>query len=90
VARPVCYSSGMLHVRHATVGVAGLKDRPRPGRPPRFTPVQTAHVKAIACTTPDDDKHLPLDMWSVAEVARQGDPGESGRNRVAAHGEPVA
>ena len=33
-------------------GLAGLSDRPRSGRPRRFTPVQVAEVKALACTLP--------------------------------------
>lgn len=35
--------------RFASRGLAGLADRARSGRPARFTPVQVAQVKALAC-----------------------------------------
>ncbi len=38
--------------RFAADGMAGLADRQRPGRPPRFTPLQVAEVKALACQLP--------------------------------------
>lgn len=38
--------------RFATEGMAGLADRKRPGRPNRFTDVQAAQVKALACELP--------------------------------------
>jgi hypothetical protein len=38
--------------RYADDGMAGLADRRRCGRPPRFTPVQAAEVKALACQLP--------------------------------------
>ncbi|TAN34220.1 IS630 family transposase [bacterium] len=46
----------------------GLKDRPRSGRPPSFTAVEVAEVKALACTRPADHG-LPLTRWSVSELA---------------------
>jgi len=55
-------------VRFAREGLAGLADRRRTGRPPRFTPVQVAEVKALACTRPAD-LDLPLEHWSNAELA---------------------
>jgi len=45
----------------------GLKDRPRSGRPPSFTPVEVAEVKALACSKPSDHG-LPLTRWSTAEL----------------------
>jgi transposase len=51
-------------------GLKGLDDLPRPGRPRRFTPVQVAHVKALACTQPED-LGVPLTRWSASELARQ-------------------
>lgn len=56
--------------RYATQGLAGLGDLPRSGRPRRFTAVQVAQVKAIACTTPDDHG-VPLARWSICEIAKQ-------------------
>ena len=57
--------------RYADRRLAGLLDLPRSGRPTKFTPVQIAEVKAIACTSPDADKDIPLARWSVAEIASQ-------------------
>ena len=51
-------------------GLNGLADRPRSGRPPRFTPVQVVQVKALACTPPPDHG-VPLARWSVAELATE-------------------
>ena len=39
--------------RFAHGGLPGLEDRPRSGRRRRFTPVQVAEVKALACFVPD-------------------------------------
>jgi len=46
----------------------GLKDRARSGRPPSFTAVEVAEVKALACSRPADHG-LPLTRWSAAELA---------------------
>jgi transposase len=45
-----------------------LKDRPRSGRPPRFTPAQRAEVKAMACQLPAT-YGIPLSRWSCPELA---------------------
>lgn len=50
--------------------LASLADAARSGRPPRFTPVQVARVKALACTHPADHT-LPLSRWSCPDLARQ-------------------
>ncbi len=50
--------------------LAGLEDLPRSGRPPTFTPVQVAEVKALACTPPAQ-REVPLARWSVAELATE-------------------
>ena len=55
--------------RFATDGISGLEDLPRSGRPRRFTPVQVAQVKALACTLPAETG-LPL--------SRQQQPDELG------------
>jgi transposase len=56
--------------RFAVHGEAGLRDRDRPGRPRRFTDVQQAQVKAIACELPADHG-IPLSRFSHAEVATE-------------------
>lgn len=56
--------------RFAEHGVAGLKDLERSGRPPKFTPVQVAGLKALACTPPQD-RDVPLARWSTTELAAQ-------------------
>lgn len=54
--------------RFATEGLAGLVDRPRSGRPPRFSSVQVAQVKALACQPPAH-AGAPLARWSCPELA---------------------
>jgi transposase len=56
--------------RFAEHGMAGLEDLPRAGRPRRFTPVQVAQVKALACALPAETG-LPLSRWSSAELAAE-------------------
>ncbi len=56
--------------RFAADGMAGLADRQRPGRPPRFTPLQVAEVKALACQLPAE-QGVPLSVWSCPELARE-------------------
>jgi len=48
-------------------GYAGLRDRPRPGRPRVFAAVVVAEVKAIACELPAI-RGVPLGRWSLAEL----------------------
>lgn len=56
--------------RYCSDGLDGLRDLPRPGRPPGFTAVEVAGVKALACSEPSD--HGPvLAWWSVTELAAQ-------------------
>ena len=54
--------------RYAQEGMAGLADRRRSGRPPRFTPVQVAEVKALACQLPAETG-IPLSRWSCPDLA---------------------
>lgn len=56
--------------RFARLGMAGLADRDRPGRPRRFTAVQQAQVKALACELPATSG-VPLSRWSGAELAQE-------------------
>jgi hypothetical protein len=52
--------------RYADEGMAGLADRRRSGRPPRFTPAQAAEVKALACQLPAETG-VPLARWSCPD-----------------------
>ncbi|MGI8414760.1 MAG: helix-turn-helix domain-containing protein, partial [Nakamurella sp.] len=54
--------------RFARHRLAGLKDLPRSGRPSRFTAVQVAEVKALACELPADS-NVPLAKWSCPDLA---------------------
>jgi transposase len=56
--------------RYADEGVAGLADRPRSGRPARFTPTQLSEVKALVCQLPAETG-VPLSRWSCPELADQ-------------------
>jgi len=56
--------------RFAHNGMEGLDDARRSGRPPRFTPVQVARVKALACQLPAQSG-LPLSRWSAPDLAQQ-------------------
>ncbi|WP_309231790.1 IS630 family transposase [Nocardia sp. SYP-A9097] len=56
--------------RYADHGLDGLKDRPRVGRPPRFTPVQRAEIKALACQLPAETG-VPLSRWSSTDLATE-------------------
>ncbi|WP_409468421.1 IS630 family transposase [Streptomyces sp. HC307] len=56
--------------RFAEEGMSGLADRPRPGRPPAFTALQAAQVKALACQLPAETG-TPLARWSYPELARE-------------------
>jgi hypothetical protein len=51
-------------------GTASLGDAKRSGRPPSFSPVQVAAVKALACQPPEASG-LPLSRWSCPDLAAQ-------------------
>jgi len=44
-----------------------LQDRPRSGRPPKFTPSEITQIKAVACEQPAKLK-LPLSRFSLTDV----------------------
>lgn len=44
-----------------------LRDQPRSGRPSRFSAVQIAQIKAVACEKPSE-LQLPLSRFSLAEI----------------------
>jgi transposase len=60
----------MWRGRFAQQGLAGLRDRPRCGRPSRFSAVQRAQVTALACQLPAA-AGAPLARWSCPELARE-------------------
>jgi transposase len=51
-------------------GTASLGDATRSGRPPSFTPVQIAGVKASACRPPEA-RGVPLARWTCPNLAAQ-------------------
>ncbi len=63
-------TAGKWRRRFATAGLAGLVDLPRSGRPRRFTRVQVAQVKTLACTLAGESG-VPLSRWSGAELATE-------------------
>jgi transposase len=56
--------------RFADGGLPALADRKRSGRPARFTPVQIAEAKALACQLPVETG-VPLSHWSCPELAAE-------------------
>jgi transposase len=56
--------------RYAVHGQDALRDRARPGRPRRFTDVQQAQVKALACELPAG-RGIPLSRFSHADLAAE-------------------
>jgi len=63
-------TAGKWRRRFASEGLAGLDERPRPGRPRSFPPAEIAEVKALACELPAQTGR-PLSRWSAAELARE-------------------
>jgi transposase len=56
--------------RFAAGGLPALADRKRSGRPARFTPIQVAEAKALACQLPAETG-VPLARWSCPELAAE-------------------
>ncbi len=61
---------GKWRKRFCTHGYAGLRDRPRSGRPRVFAAAVVAEVKAIACELPAT-RGVPLGRWSLAELREE-------------------
>jgi transposase len=55
--------------RFAAQGLAGLRDRPRPGRPPLFTLAVVLHLVRLACDLPEQ-RGRSLSLWDCTELAR--------------------
>jgi len=53
--------------RFSQQGLAGLRDRPRSGRPRRFPAAVVAEAKAIACELPAT-RGTPTSRWSLADL----------------------
>ena len=60
-------ASGVADSRTGSGGAGRLE---RCGRPPVFTPVQVAEIKAAACQLPAETE-IPLARWSHPELARE-------------------
>jgi transposase len=58
--------------RFRAQGLAGLADRPRPGRPRTFPPEVALHVVRLACDLPDQVGRS-LSQWDCTELARQAE-----------------
>lgn len=56
--------------RFAQHGIDGLGDRPRSGRPRRFSAATVAEVKALACELPTESG-VPLAKWTCPELAAE-------------------
>lgn len=62
--------------RFTTERLDGIRDRPRSGRPPVFTPEARTHLVALACRAPADEGCGGTDRWTldllVETAMRQG------------------
>jgi transposase len=56
--------------RFCARGLAGLADRPRPGRQRTFSVITEAELKALACALPAETG-VPLSRWSTSELAAE-------------------
>ncbi len=54
-------------IRYNTEGVAGLRDRPRPGRPPRLDAAQLAELARLVEKGPDIDLHKVV-RWRCVDL----------------------
>ncbi|MFE1408734.1 IS630 family transposase [Streptomyces sp. NPDC058770] len=60
----------LWRARFADGGLPALADRKRTGHPARFTPMQVAEAKALACQLPAK-AGIPLSRWSCPELAAE-------------------
>ncbi|WP_307629533.1 helix-turn-helix domain-containing protein [Streptomyces turgidiscabies] len=75
--------------RFAHGGLLALADRKRSGRPTRFTPVQVAEAKALACQLPAETG-VPLSRWSCPELAAELTRARDHRDRLRVYRAPLA
>ena len=60
----------------------GLRDRPRKGRPPTYSPTEKVTVTALACTEPPDGSN----RWSQRQLAQATQMSKSTVNRILREG----
>ena len=73
VAQKVGLSPRHVHKwgqRFVQQGVAGLRDKPRSGRPPKFSPSVALQLVKMTCEMPDL-RGRSLSQWDCTELARQ-------------------
>src|SRR5262245_13024689 len=63
---PTTVRSWLMRVHRQ--GLAGLQEKPRPGRPPRYTPEQVSEVIATSLTNPQE-LSLPFASWTLDRLA---------------------
>ena len=54
-------------MRYNAEGLAGLDDRPKPGRPPRLTDGQQATVRALVLRGPDPERD-GVSAWTREDI----------------------
>src|SRR5262247_1044249 len=59
---------GSWFIRFNRLGLAGLQEQPRPGRPPIYTPAQVSEVIATSLTNPQE-LGLPFARWTLDRLA---------------------
>ena len=57
-------------LRYNTKGLAGLHDRPRPGRPPRLDEARQEALRKLALNGPDVEK-TGLSAWTLGDLCRE-------------------
>jgi transposase len=65
-----CDTVRKWRARFCARGLAGLADRPRPGRQRTFPATAEAEIKALACALPAETG-VPLSRWSISELAAE-------------------
>lgn len=64
--------------RFIKYGIAGLDDKPRPGRVPLYTPEEKANVIKVACSNPEGG----YTSWSQQRIAEKTGISKSHVNRI--------